>query len=276
METIQACYPSPKKTSPEKNLVCTFSYQTFVLLLGSISPLLLRLTISPVHLMKYLISLLLLLSACRQKQVDIPQQEVESQLFAYGKENPETQILIDVAGFGKIKARLYTYTPLHRANFIRLAKAGYYDKSYFYRIVSDFMVQGGNTNPNEKPRYTLPAEFHREAIHKKGALAMARWDENNPDRRSSSTEFFIIRGRSYTDESLKDAIASSDRSYESYTPAQLQAYLKQGGDARIDGKYTVFGEVIEGIEVVEAIADQRVYDGEKPVKKIAFSVKVLN
>jgi cyclophilin family peptidyl-prolyl cis-trans isomerase len=215
----------------------------------------------------------LLFSCENSKDIDIPQDKVAEVLTEYGKQNPETEVIIHVKKYGDIHIKLYEETPLHRANFIRLIKYGHFNHGDFYRIVSDFMIQGGNQGVKEQ-KYMIPAEFNNKYIHKKGALSMARRDENNPEKRSSPTEFFIIRGRSYTEESLKDAVSNSGRKFESYPADQIAEYLRMGGDARIDHLYTVFGEVTQGIEIVEQIADLEVYDVEKPIVKPSFTIEL--
>ena len=209
-------------------------------------------------------------SCQKENKIAIPPGEVESVLKGYDKENPEANIIIKTV-YGDIHVRLYKETPLHRANFIRLVKLKHFDNARFYRIISDFMIQGGNQYVKEQ-NFTVPAEFNNKFINKKGAIAMARRDENNPGKRSSPTEFFIIRGRPYNIESLKDAISESGRKFESYTPLQIKTYLELGGDARIDNRYTVFGEVTSGLEIVDKIADEKVYDIEKPIQKLPFRI----
>ena len=213
-----------------------------------------------------------LFSCQKENNISIDPKEVEKVLTEYGTANQEDKIIIQTE-YGDIHLKLYKETPLHRANFIRLIKLKHFDNAQFYRIVSDFMVQGGNQYVKEQ-KFTIPAEFNNQFINKKGALAMARRDENNPGKRSSPTEFFIIRGRPYTEESLKDAVKESDRKFESYSSAQIQTYIKDGGDARIDFRYTVFGEVTKGIEIVERIADEKVYEIEKPINKIPFKIVI--
>jgi len=215
--------------------------------------------------------LILNLFSCKTKNnIEILPEKVKEVLTDYGKENSEENIIIKTE-FGDIHVMLYNQTPLHRANFIRLIKLKHFDNARFYRIVSDFMIQGGNQNVKEQ-KFTIPAEFDNKFINKKGAIAMARRDENNPYKQSSPTEFFIIRGRPYNMESLKDAIKESGRNFESYSRDQIDTYLKYGGDARIDNLYTVFGEVTKGIEIVEKIADEKVYEIEKPIQKLPFKI----
>src|SRR4051812_16216295 len=134
----------------------------------------------------------MLLFSCEKKQQateSITKENVKEVLLRYGKANPENEVTIET-DYGTMRLKLYDETPLHRANFIKLIKDGYYEDAQFYRIFYQFMIQGG-TYPKEL-NYTIPAEFNKKYIHKKGALSMARSDENNPNLESSSTEFFIV------------------------------------------------------------------------------------
>src|SRR5579872_2956674 len=140
---------------------------------------------------------LLVLAACGKKDtIVVDDENKNSILLEYGKQNTEKNVIIETS-FGIIRLRLYDETPLHRANFIKLIKDGYYDQPEFYRIVQNFVVQGGN--PLKKLDYTIPAEFNPKFYHKKGALGMARLDDNNPRKESSSTEFYIVHGNKYAD-----------------------------------------------------------------------------
>ena len=206
---------------------------------------------------------------CTQKEsVKITQQNVKEVLTEYGKENPENEVIIETK-MGTLRLRLYEDTPLHRANFIKLIKEGHYDEGDFYRIVSEFMIQGGDLG--KMPAYTIPAEFNPTHFHKKGALSMARTDDNNPGMESSAAEFFIIQGGPYRAQDVDDEARMLGLAI---TPEQKEAYIKYGGYMALDQKYTVFGEVIEGIDVVDKIAAEKVY-GEKPLTKIPFKISVV-
>ena len=168
---------------------------------------------------------------------------------------------------GDIVVRLYDETPIHRDNFLKLAKEGYYDGTLFHRVIKDFMIQGGD--PDSKgapagkmlgvggPDYTLEAEIKDGLFHKRGALAAARQgDEVNPERRSSGSQFYIVWGKRYTDYQMdayqKDLDSISNDSLK-YTPEIRKAYFEKGGVPYLDGAYTVFGEVVDGLEVVDRI-----------------------
>src|SRR5882672_4351723 len=144
--------------------------------------------------MKFLhfIILAVVFQSCGKKDAILVTNENKQEiLLRYGKENQENGVIIETS-FGNISLRLYDETPLHRANFIKLIKDGYYDNPEFYRVVENFVVQGGV--PLKKLDYTVPAEINPKFVHKKGALAMARLDENNPEKESSSTEFYFVHG----------------------------------------------------------------------------------
>ncbi len=171
--------------------------------------------------------------------------------------------------FGNISVRLYDETPLHRANFIKLIKDGYYDNPEFYRVVENFVVQGGV--PLKKLDYTVPAEINPKFVHKKGALAMARLDENNPEKESSSTEFYFVHGGKYADWEFDEDQKNLGLTF---SPEQRKLYTTVGGEMSLDQKYTVFGEITEGLEVIDKIATVRVYSTERPYKKIPFKIKI--
>jgi cyclophilin family peptidyl-prolyl cis-trans isomerase len=215
-------------------------------------------------------SLLLLLFACGKKEsVVITPENLKEVLTQYGKENPETEVIIETK-MGTIKLHLYDDTPLHRANFIKLIKEGYYDDADFYRIAYEFMIQGGDLK--KKLNYVIPAEFNPGHFHKKGALSMARVTENNPRKESSAAEFFIVHGTRYTDEDID--IEARNLGID-VLPEQREAYRTIGGYMTLDGEYTVFGEVTEGLDVVDKIANEKVYNTDHPLHKIPFTIRVV-
>lgn len=215
---------------------------------------------------------LALLAGCetKPKSIVIKQENVVEVLTQYGKENPENEVLIETK-HGNIRLKLFEDTPLHRANFVKLIKEGFYDDdANFYRIVYEFMIQGGDLKQNLT--YRIPAEFHQKYFHKKGALSMARVSENNPEMQSSASDFFIIHGGRYTEE---DVEIDAKNLGLTLTPEQKQAYINEGGYMELDQKYTVFGEVLEGNEVVDKIASEKVYDVDKPLKEIPFKISLI-
>lgn len=215
------------------------------------------------------LSVALLVSCIKKEGKHITKDNVKSVLKEYGHENPETSVRIETS-FGTMKIKLYEDTPLHRANFIKLIKEDYYENAEFYRIVNGFVIQGGDLQKTLD--YFIPAEFNPKHFHKKGAVAMARSDENNPEMESSSTEFYIVHGGKYSDWNIDEDAKSGGLML---TSEQRNTYLNLGGDMSLDQKYTVFGEVIEGLDVIDKIASVKVYNIEKPVKKVPFKISVM-
>ncbi|MDR3341082.1 MAG: peptidylprolyl isomerase [Candidatus Symbiothrix sp.] len=164
---------------------------------------------------------------------------------------------------GNIKVKLYDNTPLHKENFEKLVSEHFYDGVLFHRIIQDFMIQTGNgATKNAKagrgsaevegPDYTVPAEFVPEYFHKKGALAAARTgDAVNPEKRSSSCQFYIVQGHTYTDTELD---RMEEQTQIKYSDFQRGVYKTMGGTPFLDQAYTVFGEVVQGLDIVDKIA----------------------
>lgn len=233
---------------------------------------------------------------------------------------------------GNIKIRLYDDTPLHRDNFLKLAKEGYYDGVLFHRVINDFMVQTGDPESKDAlagtmlgsggPGYTIPAEIvYPKHYHKYGALAAARTgDEMNPERKSSGSQFYIVTGKTYLPQQIsrmeemsvqkqlqsyfmelqrqnmdtirqlrlaKDSVGLENLRQEliketeanvkpvTMTEAQVHDYTTIGGTPHLDGQYTVFGEVLEGMEVVEKIQKADTDGRDRPLEDIRIiSIKV--
>lgn len=225
--------------------------------------------ISVVKILACTLYFIILTTSCLKKDGQvITKENLKQVLTQYGKSNPEDTVFIETS-FGKMTIRLYEDTPLHRANFIKLIKEDYYENATFYRIVNEFVIQGGDFE--KTLNYFVPAEININHFHKKGALAMARSDENNPEKESSPTEFYIIHGGRYADWNIDE---DAENEGLTLTPDQRKTYLTLGGDMSLDQKYTVFGEVIEGFDVIDKIASVKVYDGEKPFKKVPFKISV--
>ena len=185
---------------------------------------------------------------------------------------------------GPITVKLYNKTPEHRDNFIKLIKQRYFDNQLFHRVIKNFMIQGGDPHSvnaargqrlgSAGPGYTLPAEFHPGLYHKKGALAAARRsDEVNPEKRSSGSQFYIVQGRTFTVEELE--IMEQKGLHEPFTPSQIEIYTTLGGAPHLDGDYTVFGEVIDGLDVVDRIASVDTDDYDRPLQDIKYSIRLL-
>lgn len=231
---------------------------------------------------------------------------------------------------GDIVVRLYDETPIHRDNFVKLVKEGYYDGTLFHRVIKDFMIQGGD--PDSKgapagkmlgvggPDYTLEAEIKDNIFHKRGALAAARQgDEVNPERRSSGSQFYIVWGQVYNEgqlrqfskqlrmqkvqdvfnhlasahrdeimqmrrernraglQELQDKLAAEAETKvgkDGLTDEQLKLYSTIGGTPHLDGQYTVFGEVEEGLDVVEMIQNAATGRADRPVDDIEMKLSV--
>jgi peptidyl-prolyl cis-trans isomerase B (cyclophilin B) len=184
-----------------------------------------------------------------------------------------TKVLIHT-DLGDIKVELYNDTPKHRDNFVKLVKNGFYNGSIFHRVIKDFMIQGGGA-PAGLPEMSdrVPAEFVPAHIHKKGALCAARMgDQVNPKKESSGSQFYIVQGAKATPEQLNQY---DQKRAVKYTPEQRTIYTTVGGTPFLDGDYTVFGEVIEGMDVIDKIAAVQTGGGDKPVKEIKMTMKVL-
>ncbi|MCU0393693.1 MAG: peptidylprolyl isomerase [Thermoflexibacter sp.] len=207
------------------------------------------------------------------QDVLLDNQNVTEILSKYGAQNPETIVLISTR-MGDIKIRLYKETPLHRSNFIRLAKKKYFDGTEFHRVIKDFIVQGGGF---DEPRpsvgkYTIPSEIKPELLHKRGALAMAREYNDNPDKRSAFHDFYIVQTKKMT---LPELQASAKEHKIKLSPLQISTYTTLGGAPHLDNQHTVFGEVIAGMDVVDKIALVKTDKGGWPIEGIDIKVKVL-
>lgn len=185
----------------------------------------------------------------------------------------EPMVLI-TTDMGDIKVKLYNETPVHRDNFLKLAREGKYDSSIFHRVIPQFMIQGGGLDGGQKDLgETLPAEIIPKYIHKKGALAAARMgDDVNPQKRSSGSQFYIVQGRTFTGADLKNY---SQRRGLTLTDEQIKVYTTLGGAPHLDGGYTVFGEVLEGFDVVDKIAAVERNQQDRPLKDIRMKMKVV-
>ncbi len=235
--------------------------------------------------------------------------------------------------YGNLKIKLYDQTPAHRDNFVKLAHQKYFDRSLFHRVIDGFMIQGGD--PDSKgakpgqhlgeggPGYQIPAEFHADLFHKRGVLAAAReGDENNPEKKSSGSQFYIAQGKVYRhgeldtlqmkmNAKLKSKIFKSRQmemadflskcqmegeieklnkaiekinfdvdslfsaSKISLTEEQIKAYTTVGGIPHLDRNYTVFGEVIEGMDLIDSIAGVKTDNFNRPLSNIEMKIKLI-
>ena len=197
---------------------------------------------------------------------------------------------------GTIRVELSDETPKHRDNFVKLCRAGYYDSTLFHRVIKDFMIQGGDPDSRvktvdgklvspsrEKPLgegdtgYTIEAEFNLPWLyHVRGALAAAReGDDVNPEMRSSGSQFYIVYGRSWGENSLgKQRAALAEKGIE-MTRDMWNDYLQYGGAPHLDGTYTVFGRVIDGMKVVKAIQAVATDKDDRPMEDVMIIKTVL-
>jgi peptidyl-prolyl cis-trans isomerase B (cyclophilin B) len=187
---------------------------------------------------------------------------------------------------GIIVIRLSDSTPQHRDNFLRLAKTGYYDSLLFHRVIRNFMIQSGdpnskNGNPGKPlsqggsggPGYTIPAEFRPTLFHKRGALGAARTgDDVNPARASSGSQFYIVQGKKFTDAGL-DSVEKFRLKGRKIPDDERSIYRQLGGAPHLDQQYTVFGEVVRGMDVVDSIA--AVKTSGSPLDRPVAEVRIL-
>lgn len=185
----------------------------------------------------------------------------------------ETLVLIKTTK-GDITVKLYNDTPLHRDNFIKLINEGWYNNSPFHRVIKNFMIQGGqNQDGTVDPGYRVPAEFRPNHFHKKGALAAARQgDQYNPEKASSGCQFYIVQGQVLTEANIQ---MYQQRYGLTFTEEQIKAYTTVGGTPHLDGEYTVFGEVVEGLEVIDKIAGVKTGYMDVPVEAVTMSIEIL-
>lgn len=236
--------------------------------------------------------------------------------------------------FGEIAVVLYDETPQHKDNFLKLAREGFYDSTTFHRIIEGFMIQGGDPNSKDDntmndgqggPGYTIEAEFNNDFVHKKGALSAARLgDQQNPEKRSSGSQFYIVQGRpvasieldqmqaqrnelarqdmirkyvqapeqadlleklrGFMQSQMMDSVEANIAAIEplaterfipsTYSDEQRAAYADIGGAPFLDGNYTVFGEVINGLEIIDQIVAQNADERDRPLEDITMTVRV--
>ncbi len=183
---------------------------------------------------------------------------------------------------GECLLKLYDETPLHRDNFTKLVHEGYYKDLLFHRVIQNFMIQGGDPHSRyaaEKqrlgeggPDYTIPAEFNDSLFHKKGVIAAAR--DNNPEKASSGSQFYLVQGRTFTDAGLDslEQIRLGGRKIPAY---QREVYKTLGGTPHLDQNYTVFGELISGVAVVDSIAAMETDRFDRPLENQQMDMVLL-
>lgn len=223
--------------------------------------------------MKQIVSLLLLCAIAFIYSCPLQAQEAE------------TFVLIDT-DMGKIKVKLYNETPLHRDNFIKHVRDHRYDGLLFHRVIKQFMIQAGDINSKDAPidqhlgdgdlDYTIPAEIvYPKYFHRRGMLCAARnGDDVNPEKASSATQFYIVTGKFFTDMELDKMEKEKNRIF---TPEEREAYKLEGGAPHLDGGYTVFGEVVKGMKVVDKIQFVETNAEDRPLKNIKIkSMKLVD
>jgi len=222
--------------------------------------------------MKYwiivLINCLIVCSAAAQKDSTIK------------KKDRKRDVMIETT-MGNILVRLSDSTPLHSDNFLKLVKVGYYDSVLFHRVIKDFMIQSGDPNSkraaagqplgNGGPGYTVPAEFRKTLFHKKGVIAAARTGDNvNPAKASSGSQFYIVQGKIFTDAGL-DSVETFRLNGRKISAEQREVYKTIGGTPHLDQGYTVFGEVVKGLDVIDKIAavqTSKAQDRDRPLQDV--------
>ena len=198
---------------------------------------------------------------------------------------PEKEVVMVVeTTMGTVEFKLYNETPLHRDNFIKLAGEHYFDSLLFHRVIDNFVIQGGDPNskhaaPGEmlgdgEPDWRIPPEFRLDKgiFHRRGTVNAAReGDDTNPGRESCASQFCFMMGKPMTDEQLDRAQARLDAAtggQVKLTPEMRQAYKEVGGSPHLDGQYTVFGEVVSGMEVLEAIQKVPTDEFDRPLEDV--------
>jgi len=218
-----------------------------------------------------------------QQQNLINNSNVVQKLTEFGLENKETKVKITTK-FGSVKIRLYDDTPLHRANFIMLTKKNYFDSTLFYRVINNFVVQGGNSDRDNVAvkmakigQYRVPDEIKPQHIHKRGVIAMAvheQYDipDSERDKRSSPYNFYIVQQKPLSEKYM-------DKLEERYkfkiSDKNRKTYKKHGGVPHLDGDFTVFGEVYSGMNVIDRIASQSTDGYDRPIEDLFISVEVI-
>jgi peptidyl-prolyl cis-trans isomerase B (cyclophilin B) len=211
-------------------------------------------------------------------------------LFLFAQKDPtlkrkdyKRDVLLQTS-MGDIIIRLSDSTPLHRDNFLKLVKVGFYDSILFHRVMKNFMIQAGDPNSrsakagmplgNGSPGYTIPKEFRQTLFHKKGVIAAARTPDNvNPEKASSGSQFYLTQGKVFTDAGL-DSVETFRLGGRKIPAAQREVYKSIGGVPHLDQNYTVFGEVVKGIDVIDKIAAVEVSKGADLNRPLA-DVKII-
>jgi peptidyl-prolyl cis-trans isomerase B (cyclophilin B) len=203
--------------------------------------------------------------------------QVSAQDSTIRRKDRKRDVLLQTS-MGDIVIRLSDSTPLHRDNFLKLVKTHYFDSLLFHRVIKDFMIQSGDPNSKNAPAgqplgnggapYRIPAEFRSSLFHKKGMIAAAR--DNNPEKASSGSQFYLTEGKVYTDAGL-DSLENGRLQGRKIPPAYREVYKTIGGIPHLDQSYTVFGEVVRGIDVIDKISlvpTSKGQDRDRPLENV--------
>lgn len=200
-------------------------------------------------------------------------------LLALGCSRTDERYALIETPYGNLKVLLYNETPKHRDNFVKLVGEGYYDSLLFHRTIQGFMIQGGDPQSRSAPTgqmlgmggpgYRIDSEIG--APHFRGVLAAAR--DQNPDKKSNGSQFYIVQGRPVSEQMLA---AIEQQKGVRYNATQRQLYQEVGGAPNLDGDYTVFGEVVEGLEVIDRIAALQTDHNNRPLQDVPFTIRMVD
>lgn len=196
---------------------------------------------------------------------------------------PKNQYVRIKTAYGACIIRLYNQTPKHRDNFIKLVKQGTLNGTLFHRVIKDFMIQGGDPDSkNARPTdtlgngdlgYTVPAEFNDSLFHKRGVLAAAR--DDNPAKASSASQFYLVLGKRFTDGKL-DTLVQKRLKGKAIPQWKRDYYTSVGGTPHLDGTYTVYGEIITGLDMADRIGILKTDDNDRPTSDVPMTVELLS
>jgi peptidyl-prolyl cis-trans isomerase B (cyclophilin B) len=195
---------------------------------------------------------------------------------------PKNQYVEIRTELGACTVRLYNETPLHRDNFLKLVKAKFYNGLLFHRVIENFMIQGGDSESrnavegmmlgNGDVGYKIPAEFNDSLFHKKGTLAAAR--DNNPEKASSGSQFYLVQGKVFSNDEL-DRMEEGRLEGRKIPEEQRKVYETIGGVPHLDQNYTVFGEIVKGIDMIDAIAAVSTDKNDRPLLDQKMDIRIL-
>lgn len=200
---------------------------------------------------------------------------------------PKNQYVRISTAYGDCIIRLYNETPKHRDNFMKLVKQGFYNGTLFHRVIQNFMIQGGDPDSKDPKKalpgaelgngdvgYTVPAEFRDSLFHKRGVLAAAR--DDNPQKASSGCQFYIVEGKRFTDGKLDTLETAKRMNGHKFPTWQREWYESTGGTPQLDQAYTVYGEVVFGLDMVDRIAAVKKDERDRPITDVPMTVELLS